>query len=66
MGLLELIEGKKLFTKEYLKGSPIDKKWIFGKYGPRSLAYKILYQFEKGYDKIPDNRKLVFSNYRKK
>ena len=32
----------------------------------RSLAYKILYQFEKGYDKIPDIRKLVFSNYPKK
>ena len=32
----------------------------------RSLAYKILYQFEKGDDKIPDIRKLVFSNYPKK
>ena len=31
----------------------------------RSLAYKILYQFEKGDDKIPDIRKLVFSNYPK-
>ena len=35
------------------------------KVGSRSLAYKILYQFEKGYDKIPDIRKLVFSNYPK-
>ena len=32
----------------------------------RSYAYKILYQFEKGDDKIPDIRKLVFSNYPKK
>ena len=32
----------------------------------RFLAYKILYQFEKGDDKIPDIRKLVFSNYPKK
>jgi len=33
LGLLEIqIEGKKkLSIKEYLKGSPIDKKWIFGK-----------------------------------
>ena len=32
----------------------------------RSFAYKILYQFEKGDNKIPDIRKLVFSNYPKK
>jgi 16S rRNA (cytosine967-C5)-methyltransferase len=32
----------------------------------RSLAYKILYKFENGDDKIPDIRKLVFSNYPKK
>ena len=32
----------------------------------RSFAYKILYQFEKGGNKIPDIRKLVFSNYPKK
>ncbi len=32
----------------------------------RSLAYKILYQFEKGYNKIPDLRKLIFSKYPKK
>ena len=31
----------------------------------RSFVYKILYQFEKGDDKIPDIRKLVFSNYPK-
>ena len=33
LGLLEVqLEGKKkLFIEEYLKGSPIDKKWIFGK-----------------------------------
>jgi methionyl-tRNA formyltransferase len=33
LGLLEIqLEGKKkLLIKEYLKGSPIDKKWIFGK-----------------------------------
>lgn len=32
----------------------------------RSFAYKILYQFEKGNNKIPDIRKVVFSNYPKK
>ena len=32
----------------------------------RSFAYKILYQFEKGDNKIPDIRKLVFSKYPKK
>ena len=32
----------------------------------RSFAYKILYQFEKGNAKIPEIRKLVFSNYSKK
>ena len=32
----------------------------------RSFVYKILYQFEKGDDKIPVIRKLVFSNYPKK
>ena len=33
LGLLEIqLEGKKkLFIKEFLKGNPIDKKWIFGK-----------------------------------
>ncbi len=33
LGLLEIqLEGKKkLFIEDYLKGSPIDKKWIFGK-----------------------------------
>ena len=33
LGLLEIqLEGKKkLFMEEYLKGSPIDKNWIFGK-----------------------------------
>ena len=29
----------------------------------RSFAYKILYRFEKGNGKIPDIRKLVFSNF---
>ena len=32
----------------------------------RSFAYKILYQFEKGDNKIPDIRKVVFSSYPKK
>ena len=32
----------------------------------RSFAYEILYQFEKGNNKIPDIRKVVFSNYPKK
>tara|TARA_B100000989_G_scaffold295978_2_gene278220 strand:- start:6496 stop:7815 length:1320 start_codon:yes stop_codon:yes gene_type:complete len=32
----------------------------------RFFAYKILYRFEKGYNKIPDIKKLVFSNYPKK
>ena len=33
LGLLEIqLEGKKkLFTEDFLKGSPIDEKWIFGK-----------------------------------
>jgi len=31
----------------------------------RSIAFKILYQFEKGENKIPDIRKLVFSKYLK-
>ena len=32
----------------------------------RSFAYKILYQFEKGDNKIPDIRKLVFLKFPKK